>query len=179
MTYDKIIETWRKVTETMAMVAAMPDDATDEQAHDRVLAIGRALLDAKPVLDAVRDAGPGAWAVLQERARQQTAMQFGGEAISRMHDAEHNRAGELGLAATSYIAAAISKPSVRRQYRDRMHEGAVRHPMTGMWPVWTWPVAWDAEAFKMGKGDTEHERIRELEKAGALVAAEIDRRSAL
>jgi len=131
------------------------------------------------VLTDIERAGPGAWAVLQERARQQAPMQAGGEALSRMHDAEHNRAGELGLAATTYVAAAISKPGVRRQYRERMHEGAVRHPMTGMWPVWTWPTTWDAEAFKMGKGDTEAERIRELEKAGALVAAEIDRRRAL
>lgn len=138
-----------------------------------------ATAEAITVIETLHAAGTGAWAVVQERARQQASMQAGGEALDRMHDAEHNRAGELGLAATSYIAAAISKPGVRRQYRERMGDKAVRHPMTGMWPLWTWPMVWDAEAFKMGNGDTEADRIRELEKAGALVAAEIDRRSAL
>ena len=168
MTYEQIrvlAEVLRSGLDELKISEALKDHAW----------MGRAL----GVLTDIERAGPGAWAVLQERARQQAAMQAGGEALSRMHDAEHNRAGELGLAATTYVAAAISKPGVRRQYRERMHEGAVRHPMTGMWPVWTWPSTWDAEAFKMGKGDTEADRIRELEKAGALVAAEIDRRRAL
>lgn len=51
-------------------------------------------------------------------------------------------------------------------WEDR--ELARPEPMEGMWP-------WAAHFWKPGLNDTNASRIRELTKAGALIAAEIDR----
>lgn len=38
-----------------------------------------------------------------------------------------------------------------------------------------WPEKWDIDMYKPAKDDSKEERIKELVKAGALIAAEIDR----
>lgn len=81
-----------------------------------------------------------------ERKRQRSR-QRGGEAWSASHDDGH-RFGEIALAAAVY--------AIPPEKRDRTL-------MASLWPrYWT---------FK----PREDDRIRELEKAGALIAAEIDR----
>lgn len=89
----------------------------------------------------------GAERIAAERQRQVEQ-----ECWSPEHDAEH-LAGELALAAGCYA----------------LGHGECHDPEE---PPHPWP--WDASWWKPGDGSTEG-RIRELEKAGALIAAEIDR----
>lgn len=72
------------------------------------------------------------------------------------HDAEHKH-GELACVAAAYAAAPLFKDAVRR---------GLQAPPPPMWPK-SWLVKW----WKPSPDD----RIRELQKAGALIAAEIDR----
>lgn len=72
----------------------------------------------------------------------------------------HYRPGTLAMAGLCYTLMAASSPNMRRDLR-------VGVPFTGHWP---WPEA----AWKPSAGDDFDDRIRELEKAGALISAEID-----
>lgn len=81
-----------------------------------------------------------------ERKRQRSRKP-GGEAWSAVHDYSH-RFGEMALAAAVY--------AIPPEKRDRTLMASL------------WPRYW---SFK----PREDDRIRELEKAGALIAAEIDR----
>lgn len=95
----------------------------------------------------------GAAMIFAERHRQ-----IEREGWTRAHDDEHD-AGELALAAICY---ALSPYSDERRAGDyRISAGMAVPP--------GWP--WDAEWWK----PTPKDRIRELTKAGALIAAEIDR----
>lgn len=79
------------------------------------------------------------------------------------HDAAH-KPGTLTVAAIVYATLAASSPDMRQRFRDEKEQGLTpRH----------WP--WDSSSFKIGANDDGDSRIRELTKAGALIAAEIDR----
>lgn len=95
-----------------------------------------------------------------ERARQVTE-----EVWTPEHDDEHDN-GALALAAAVYAL-----PADRRDYETRRSwtpgielEGRGDH-------TWEAPRLWPWDEFK----PTPDDRVRELAKAGALIAAEIDR----
>ena len=83
--------------------------------------------------------------IAAERARQ-----IAREGWTQSHDAHHVDE-QLALAAATYALPACL----------RLHAGRDKRPIT-------WPLTWD---FK----PTPNDRVRELVKAGALIAAEIDR----
>jgi hypothetical protein len=68
------------------------------------------------------------------------------------------------MAAICYASIATADPGMRVEFRSA--SGG---------PFWPWAKEW----YKPGKDDTNASRIRELTKAGALIAAEIDRLEAL
>lgn len=96
----------------------------------------------------------------EERWRQQLDPRYGGEGYDAAHDAQE-KPGALAMAAIAYATMASSSDGMRQQLR----EGAGHSPF--------WP--WSADAWKPGHGDSDDDRIKELGKAGALIAAEIDR----
>lgn len=96
----------------------------------------------------------GAERIVAERARQ-----ISQERWTQAHDAEHE-AGELAWAAASYTVWALINELPSRL------KAAIN--IVGLDPLALWP--WGIEWFK-----TEGGYIRILEKAGALIAAEIDR----
>ena len=89
--------------------------------------------------------------IAEERQRQIEA-----EGWTAEHDAEHDQ-GELAAAAACYAFTPFMKDEIREGYKV---------PPTPMWPEF-----WLAKYWK----PTPNDRIRELQKAGALIAAEIDR----
>lgn len=98
----------------------------------------------------------GASRIAAERQRQKAV-----EGWTPEHDAGHGNA-TLTKAAICYAIFAAAAPSVRDD---------VRHMIPADWP---WENAW----WKPGADNGDASRIRELEKAGALIAAEIDRLAA-
>lgn len=96
-------------------------------------------------------AGEGAARIIKERIRQKVS-----EGWTTEHDAQHLE-GELSIAAACYAVWGV----------ELDHE-AVRVALDES-DVDAWP--WDREWDKRGK----HDRLRRLEIAGALIAAEIDR----
>ena len=88
----------------------------------------------------------GAELIYRERNRQLRE-----EGWTAEHDDEHNQ-GELALAAACYALAELHRE--KEMYGDPP-------------PEWPWEAQWWRP--------TPHDRIRELVKAGALIAAEIDR----
>lgn len=90
--------------------------------------------------------------IAAERDRQQNV-----EGYDRPSDVIQNPDGALALAAATYALPTEARAVIR--------------PVNGSAPV-TWP--WSAVYFKPTPGD----RVRELVKAGALIAAEIDRLNA-
>lgn len=93
----------------------------------------------------------GALAVILERARQ---MEVEGYEVA--HDDEHTQ-GQLARAAATYALPEATVSVGGSEYDLRK-------------VIWPWP----REGFKPGDGSVPG-RIRELEKAGALIVAEIDR----
>lgn len=94
--------------------------------------------------------------ILAERKRQIEA-----EGWSEQHDASHTH-GELARAAACY---AIGSPEVKAPRRVRQTTGVTTSESVIFEQVWPWEERW----WKAG------DRVRELVKAGALIAAEIDR----
>ena len=92
--------------------------------------------------------------ITEERQRQIEV-----EGWTKEHDAEHKN-GELAKAAICY-----ADPNVYCHQENRI----IRHRI----PNHFWPKQWDIHWFK------PTDRIRDLVKAGALIAAEIDRLQAL
>jgi hypothetical protein len=76
------------------------------------------------------------------------------------HDGQHDKS-ELSEAAACYAISANEFDAKRHPAGSQIHTPAA------------WP--WDAEHWKPGKWWTPEGRIRMLVKAGALIAAEIDR----
>lgn len=97
----------------------------------------------------------GAQRIADERTRQLYI-----EGWDVAHDRGHDP-NVLALAGMCYASMATAVDDVRDMLRTQM-------PYGGIWP-------WEPEWWKPGKDNTEPSRIRELEIAGALFAAEIDR----
>lgn len=91
--------------------------------------------------------------IAQERERQ-----IAEEGWDAIHDAQHND-DELALVAACYAMPERIREMTRYAYEP--------HPIPRLWP-------WDAKWWK----PTPEDRDRELVKAGALIAAELDRRRA-
>lgn len=109
----------------------------------------------------------GAQLISEERARQ-----IAKEGWSTAHDDEHGD-GSLAMAAACY---ALPKREMRRATRTEDRDLAGR----GDGPVWVrmrisyriprlWPGSWHPSWWK------PKDRVRDLVRAGALIAAEIDR----
>lgn len=95
----------------------------------------------------------GADLIAAERQRQMTK-----EGFDANHDHEHDR-GELLAAAMCYA----SVPLLRLTYKGYAAEAEITEVMATRWP-------WDEEWWK-----PDNDAVRNLVKAGALIAAEIDR----
>jgi hypothetical protein len=95
----------------------------------------------------------GAALIAIERRRQLDSEDNGGEGWTAEHDDEHGE-GNLARAACCYAWSSLS---------GRDHDEG---------PAWPWDEEWDK---RPAHGASLDERIRALEKAGALVAAEVDR----
>lgn len=93
--------------------------------------------------------------IARERKRQITE-----EGWTAEHDDQHND-GELDLVGALYA-------SPKQLYEEERHRGAI--VFKDPWPR-SWDYIWDKRTEATSIGD----RIRALEKAGALIAAEIDR----
>jgi hypothetical protein len=84
-----------------------------------------------------------------------------------LFDAHHDHSqpeGTLTMAAICYASIAAADPGMRVEFRSA--SGG---------PFWPWDKHW----YKPGRDDSNASRILELTKAGALIAAEIDRLEAL
>lgn len=110
---------------------------------------------AKPV-EQPTTAREGCELIAQERRRQ-----IEQEDWTPKHDDTHDEA-ELAKAAAHYVLFASKQKSQRERERGILGSGALG-----------WP--WDREWWKPSLGNSDADRIRELVKAGALIAAEIDR----
>ncbi|MBD5627517.1 MAG: hypothetical protein HDQ90_08605 [Desulfovibrio sp.] len=97
----------------------------------------------------------GAELIAQERQRQ-----IEEERYSPQYDARYHHDGQLAAAAVCYALPENCRGCINFSYISR--------PIPELWP-WTW------ETWK----PTPNDRIRELVKAGALIAAEIDRLQAV
>lgn len=93
--------------------------------------------------------------IRQERERQQEI------GYTPDHDTEH-KPGTLTAAAICYASIAGSNP----QLRDAIRQQSQHYSPRG------WPF--EKESWKPGEDNTNASRIRELQKAGSLIAAEID-----
>jgi hypothetical protein len=101
-----------------------------------------------------------------ERISAERNRQISVERWTPEHDDKHD-AGEMVMAAICYAAAAVGD----RVYTLRSHEYRTErfHKFSDPWP---WQRHWDKRTTGTPNST---ERIRMLEKAGALIAAEIDR----
>lgn len=106
-----------------------------------------------------------------ERIAEERARQLGSHGFDADHDDEHD-GGELIAAAICYAAQALGC----RVYVKNENANSVSFD-----DLWPWEVRWDARSYDGNviaiTARNELYAMRLLEKAGALIAAEIDRRS--
>ena len=100
----------------------------------------------------------GAELILEERQRQ-----IESEGYDEAHDSQYDTSA-LGNAGICYAVIAGSSAPIRDAVRKQTEKGIAP---TG------WP--WGAEYWKPGEGNSDSDRVSELVKSGALIAAEIDR----
>lgn len=100
-----------------------------------------------------------------ERIAKERQRQVDREGWSDAHDDEHSE-GEMAL-----VAALYATPIPLLERRD--YGPTVAH-FVDPWPA-TWDEEWDKREPRSTSKRGRRARIRELEKAGALIAAEIDR----
>lgn len=108
------------------------------------------------------DTRTGSQRIADERARQ-----IAKEGWTPEHDDEHAE-GELAL-----VGALYATP-VKLYERTDWGDFSGRVTFEDPWPG-SWDREWDKRLKERSGKTTNDERIRELEKAGALIAAEIDR----
>ena len=106
----------------------------------------------------IAEIGPGAMAMLEERARQVNVEGFD----DKRDDAYPP--GILAAAGLAYGAFAMSSPSLRNASRLWTQDGLPPN-------AWPWSLDW----WKPGRDDSNTSRLREYAKCGALVIAEMDR----
>tara|TARA_B100002049_G_C15730066_1_gene230087 strand:- start:114 stop:443 length:330 start_codon:yes stop_codon:yes gene_type:complete len=100
----------------------------------------------------------GAELILEERKKQ-----IHHKGYTSVRDDKYKK-GVLTMAAITYATAATSSPKLRSEFRERAEVNK---------PLRHWP--WEMSYLKLGNDDDHCSRIRELTKAGALIAAEIDK----
>jgi hypothetical protein len=100
----------------------------------------------------------GVQLIADERKRQ-----IENEGYDATHDSQYKNS-VLGNAGICYAVMAGGSPEIRNAVREQASAG---HAPKG------WP--WGLEFWRPSAGDSDAERIKELVKAGALLAAEIDR----
>lgn len=100
----------------------------------------------------------GAELILKERQRQVDQKGY-----SSNRDDEYKK-GTLTMAGITYATIATSSPHIRGEFRERSLQNM---------PIAHWP--WEPQYLKVGIDDCHSSRIIELTKAGALIAAEIDK----
>lgn len=96
--------------------------------------------------------------IAKERQRQIQQKGF-----NKIHDSQY-KTSALNNAAICYAIFAGSSNSMREAIRQQVKFGHT----PGGWP-------WDLQSWKPSDDNCDSSRIRELAKAGALIAAEIDR----
>lgn len=96
--------------------------------------------------------------ISEERQRQITEKKY----LSEQDDSY--KKGALSMAAITYATIATSSPKIREAFRERATQNE---------PINHWP--WESQYLRVGLDDCHSSRIRELTKAGALIAAEIDK----
>jgi hypothetical protein len=106
------------------------------------------------------DTRTGIQRIADERARQ-----IAEEGWTPEHDDEHID-GELALVGALYATPV--------QLFEKVEIDRVMITFQDPWPS-SWDSEWDKRMDKREPHNTSNRRIRELEKAGALIAAEIDR----
>jgi len=92
------------------------------------------------------------------------------------HDDQHNDSS-LALAALCYARPPETLRMITKLEREDISNGRGDYPVWGEQPYQVpadWPESWDAIWWSPGD-DGGPNRIRDLVKAGALIAAEIDR----
>ncbi len=102
----------------------------------------------------------GAERIVDERRRQ-----IEKERWSAKHDDEHVNC-ELAIVAALYAAASTRRVRLYERFDRANGQVVFADP---------WPETWDDEWDKRVPRPNPQERLRMLEKAGALIAAEIDR----
>lgn len=102
----------------------------------------------------------GADLIAEERVRQIKEEGFDNSHDNDWTDAEMVRAAVLYALPENYI-----------DFELRTHKGVVNVNLVDVF----WPSHWDQSWWKPSDGDGPDDRIRDLVKAGALIAAEIDR----
>lgn len=104
-----------------------------------------------------------------ERIDDERQRQISKEDFNSFHDDEHKN-GEMAMAAACYASPVPIKARMEIPIRCGCREADCPH--SGMFKtVWSDPWPWERGWDKRKK----HDRIRQLEIAGALIAAEIDR----
>lgn len=98
--------------------------------------------------------------IVRERKRQRTF-----EGFDYAND-DANVNGELARAAACYALCAAGTPDARDVARKFARIGAAPR---------TWPTGWTPAFWKPSPDDRPQDRLRELEKAGALIVAEMER----
>lgn len=100
----------------------------------------------------------GAELIAEERKRQIEKIGYSSE-----RDDKYKK-GTLAMAAVTYATVATTSPEFREQFREKVLNNA---------PINYWP--WKPQFLKVSIDDCHSSRVRELTKAGALIAAEIDK----
>jgi len=109
--------------------------------------------------------------IAEERERQLRK-----EGWSSEHDDEHSD-GSLALAALCYARPPETLRMITKLENEDISNGRGDYPVWGEVPYQVptdWPESWNAIWWNPGV-EGEPNRIRDLVKAGALIAAEIDR----
>jgi len=156
-TPNAIYQALRNVLE----MAEPTDETLRAYLRDRDAAIERAE-KAEKELDLLRHASPGLVGISMERQRQIENLEWTAE-----HDDEHD-GGELAMAAACYASSA----ACQRIYVRKDYSGGFSFDDPFPWP------GDDARPYDNKdalQDPTDEQAIRLLEKAGALIAAEIDR----
>lgn len=130
-----------------------PDEECERWARKLNLRIRSRALAPGMVAVSAEERSTGVRLIAEERLRQVTK-----EGWTPEHDADHDKE-ELALAAVCY--------AIPQSQRDHRRDGDP--------PYWFWPEGWTEGYWR----PTPNDRIRELTKAGALIAAEIDRLDAI
>lgn len=155
-----IAELMKAIQRLLDSADSVANDFNTAEMDDHIIYVTHCLQQLRntpaPSAEQPTTAREGCELIAQERRRQ-----IEQEGWTPKHDDTHDEA-ELAKAAAHYVLFASKQKSQRERERGILGSGALG-----------WP--WDREWWKPSLGNSDTDRIRELVKAGALIAAEIDR----